>query len=152
MRQARFTQQDIMRLLRLSEPRYQRLLARMGVPLPPPSLSSRSLAWVSGPVERGDAPTENESVNGGNVVKAPGKAGNAPENAGEHSPEPENVPSTFTPAEQAQVLLAYAELLKAGKPVTRTGIRDQLGWDNKQYTRVIKPVCDKYHIGEVSGK
>jgi hypothetical protein len=37
--------------------------------------------------------------------------------------------------------------LKAGKPVTRTGIRDELQWDNKQYTRIVKPVCDKHNIG-----
>jgi hypothetical protein len=87
------------------------------------------------------------NVNVENVVNEPVKPVNASVNASEYSPAPENIPPAFTQAEETQVLLAYAETLKSGKPVTRTGIRDLLDWDNKQYQRIIKPVCDKHHIG-----
>jgi FtsK/SpoIIIE family len=86
-------------------------------------------------------------VNAVNAVNAPVKPENAGVNVGEYSHQPENVSPSFTAAEETQVLLAYAELLKAGRPVTRTGIRDELDWDNKQYTRIVKPVCDKHNIG-----
>jgi hypothetical protein len=82
-----------------------------------------------------------------NAVNEPGKRGEDTVNGREHSPQSVNVPPAFTSAEEVQVLLAYAEMLKSGKPVTRTGIRDQLGWNNKQYERVIKPVCDTHKIG-----
>jgi hypothetical protein len=52
----------------------------------------------------------------------------------------------YTPEEEAQVLLAYAELCKSREKVTRTGIRDKLGWNNKQYSRVVMPVCEKHQI------
>jgi hypothetical protein len=91
----------------------------------------------------------------------PGEAVNAvnglhgPVNAGESftgereafTPSVNSTQSGFTSEEEVQVLLAYADLLKAGEKVTRTAIRDRLGWNNKQYSRVIMPVCDKHHIG-----
>jgi hypothetical protein len=55
-------------------------------------------------------------------------------------------PVSYTSEEEVQVLLAYAELCKTSEKVTRTGIRDKLGWNNKQYSRVIMPVCDKHQI------
>lgn len=81
-----------------------------------------------------------------NSVNESGKHGEDMVYDREYSQASENIPPTFTPAEEVQVLLAYAEMLKSGKPVTRTGIRDHLGWNNKQYERVIKPVCDKHKI------
>ena len=98
-------------------------------------------------IEHGDHQVNGNSVNGVNSVNAPAKLVNASMHVGEYSHQSENVSPTFTAAEETQVLLAYAELLKAGKPVTRTGIRDELQWDNKQYTRIVKPVCDKHNIG-----
>ncbi len=104
--------------------------------------------------ELGETFTDDVKVNTENAVNEPVKPVNASVNNGEYSPESENYsqPSenyspAFTPAEEVQVLLAYAEMLKAEKQVTRTGIRDLLDWDNKQYQRIIKPVCDKHHIG-----
>ncbi len=99
--------------------------------------------------ERGER--ENGWVNGNavNPVNAPMKPVNRAENGGEYSPRSENIhmPSPpYSPAEEMQVILAYAELQKSGKTPTRTGIRDYLAWDNKQYQRVIKPVCDKHTI------
>ncbi len=98
-------------------------------------------------IEHGDDRVNRNSVNGVNSVNAPAKLVNASMNVGEYSHQSENVSPTFTASEEMQVLLAYAELLKAGKTVTRTGIRDELQWDNKQYTRIVKPVCDKHNIG-----
>ena len=97
--------------------------------------------------ERKNVPVKPVKVNTVGGVNEPVKRGEDTVNDREYSPELVNVPPTFTPAEETQVLLAYAEILKAGKPVTRTDIRDQLGWNNKQYERVIKPVCDTHKIG-----
>ena len=94
-----------------------------------------------------NAAAQRVNENTENAVNEPGKPVNSSVNAGEYSQASENVLTVFSPAEETQVLLAYAEMLKTGKPVTRTGIRDQLGWDNRQYQRVIKPVCDKHKIG-----
>jgi hypothetical protein len=102
---------------------------------------------VQGLIEHVGHSVNGNSVNGVNSVNGPVKLVNASVNVGEFSHQSENVSPTFTAAEETQVLLAYAELLKAGKPVTRTGIRDELEWDNKQYTRIVKPVCDKHNIG-----
>jgi hypothetical protein len=96
--------------------------------------------------ERKNAPVKPVNVNTVKDVNEPAKRSEDTVNGREYSLEPVNVSPTFTPAEETQVLLAYAEILKVGKPVTRTGIRDSLGWNNKQYERVIKPVCDKYQI------
>jgi FtsK/SpoIIIE family len=97
--------------------------------------------------ERKNASVKPVNVNRVNAVNEHVKGGEDTENGREHSPEPVNIPPAFTSAEEVQVLLAYADMLKSGKPVTRTGIRDQLGWNNKQYERVIKPVCDTHKIG-----
>jgi len=102
---------------------------------------------AQGLIEHGDDRVNRNSVNGVNSVNAPVKLVNASMHVGEYSHQSENVSPTFTASEEMQVLLAYAELLKAGKTVTRTGIRDELQWDNKQYTRIVKPVCDKHNIG-----
>src|SRR6266487_6839496 len=113
-----------------------------------------------------NAPTElgNAAGNTGN-----GKSGNAREplykpvgtygNARESSRDAGNIPTDmgneepdYTQDEETQVLLAYAELLRQGKPVTRSAIRDYLGWtSNRQFSRVVKPVCDKHHIAEREG-
>ena len=98
-------------------------------------------------IEHRDHQVNGNSVNGENAVNGPVKVVNTSVNVDEYSHQSENVSPTFTAAEEMQVLLAYAELLKAGKTVTRTGIRDELQWDNKQYTRIVKPVCDKHNIG-----
>ena len=54
----------------------------------------------------------------------------------------------YTHEEEAQVLLAYAELLRTGNGVipSRRAIKDALGWSSRQFSRVIKPVCDKHAI------
>jgi hypothetical protein len=97
--------------------------------------------------ERKNVPGKPVNENMVNGVNEPGKGGEDTENGREHAPEPVNIPPAFTSAEEVQVLLAYADMLKSGRPVTRTGIRDSLGWNNKQYERVIKPVCDTHKIG-----
>lgn len=93
--------------------------------------------------------------NVGNVGEPLVKRGNASGNAGESSRATGNVPTEmgndspdYTQSEETQVLLAYAELLQQGKSVTRSAIRDHLDWGSRQFTRVIKPVCDKHHIAE----
>jgi hypothetical protein len=88
-----------------------------------------------------------ENVNTVNMVNEPVKLVNASVNGSEYSPRSENIHPAFTPAEETQVLLAYAEMLRSGTKITRTGIRDYLGWDNKEYQRIVKPVCDKHNIG-----
>jgi hypothetical protein len=65
---------------------------------------------------------------------------------------PVNIGEPFTPSvsytteEEIQVLLACAELCKTSEKVTRTGIRDKLGRNNKQYSQIIMPVSDKHRI------
>lgn len=106
-------------------------------------------------VERSPDEVNTVNVNAVNMVNEPVKPVNALVNVGEYSPVGvNNSPAavnnspTFTQAEEVQVLLAYAELLKAndGKPVTRTALRDALGWNNKQYPK-LAAICDKHHIG-----
>ena len=52
----------------------------------------------------------------------------------------------YTPAEEIQVLSTYAALVKEGGQVTRTAIKERLEWSSRQFSRVIKPVCDKHGI------
>lgn len=52
----------------------------------------------------------------------------------------------YSPEEELQVILASVEIVQQGKKITRTGIRDHLKWNNKQYSRIIMPVCDKRKI------
>jgi hypothetical protein len=52
----------------------------------------------------------------------------------------------YTPAEEIQVLRAYAAILEEGGPVTRTAIKERLEWSSRQFSRIIKPVCDKHGI------
>jgi hypothetical protein len=148
MRQAHFSDTEIRQLVTLSERDYQQALtvlfhqsSAVSPILPSPATGT------AGPCERGEGAIQQGSGNERMAVNEPEKRGNAAENVSESSPAQEHGFPTFSPAEEVQVLLAYAELLKAGTSVTRTGIRDHLKWDNKQYTRVIKPVCDKHHIG-----
>jgi hypothetical protein len=101
-------------------------------------------------IERTPSEVNMVNVNGEYLVNEPEKPVNASVNAGEYSPgsvngSPDDSPG-YTQAEETQVLLAYAEMLKAGKQITRTGIRDWLGWNSKHYERIIKPVCDKHSI------
>jgi hypothetical protein len=96
-----------------------------------------------------------EQVNAVNGLRRPVNGGESFTGNGEYSresgerftpsvnPEPS---ASYTPEEEVQVLLAYAELCKTSEKVTRTGIRDKLGWNNKQYSRVVMPVCDKHQI------
>ena len=46
------------------------------------------------------------------------------------------------------MLLAYAELLRTGNGalLSRRAIKEALGWSSRQFSRVIKPVCDKHGI------
>ncbi len=77
----------------------------------------------------------------------------------EHSPLPENAGNAaqqeradddegYSHEEEAQVLLAYADLLRTGNGVmpSRRAIKESLGWSSRQFSRVIKPVCDKHGI------
>jgi hypothetical protein len=105
--------------------------------------------------ERGGASVNRSPGNGEYQVNEPARPVNASVNAGESSPgsvndspEPENDSPGYTLAEEAQVLLAWGELQRSGKPVTRSAIRDHLGWNSKHFTRIVKPVCDKHHIAE----
>jgi hypothetical protein len=63
-----------------------------------------------------------------------------------NGPEEEAEPAGYTMEEEIMVVKAYAELVRTGAPVTRRGIRDYLEWNNRQFSRVIKPVCDKHGI------
>jgi FtsK/SpoIIIE family len=105
--------------------------------------------------ERRDAAGNIPVGNARNVGEPLYKLGNATGNAGESSRAKGNVPTEtendspdYTQSEETQVLLAYAELLQQGKPVTRSAIRDHLDWSSRQFSRVVKPVCDKHHIAE----
>ena len=75
---------------------------------------------------------------------APGNTGNAPREAEATGSEAEG----YTHEEEAQVLLAYAELLRTGNGAmpSRRAIKEALGWSSRQFSRVIKPVCDKHGI------
>jgi hypothetical protein len=57
-----------------------------------------------------------------------------------------NVPPLFTPAQEVKVVLAYQELRLSGEKITRTILRDYLGWNSKQYQFLLKPICDKNKI------
>ncbi len=105
-----------------------------------------------------DASVNPVKVNPVNPVNEPVKRVNDTVNAGEYSPESvndspeeENDSPGYTPSEEVQVLLAWGELQRAGKPITRSGIRDHLGWNSKHFSRIVKPVCDKHHIAEREG-
>lgn len=51
----------------------------------------------------------------------------------------------YTPEKEKAIILAAFELATSGQKVTRSGIRDRLGWTNKQWD-IIKAVCDKHRI------
>lgn len=80
------------------------------------------------------------------IVKPLHKPENPVESVRETSQPEEHIEQPYSLEEEAAVLKAYAELAKSGDPVTRTKIRDFLQWHNKHYTRVIKPVCEKYGL------
>jgi FtsK/SpoIIIE family len=102
---------------------------------------------VPSPSELTRRSQEAVKVNTENAVNALEKRVNASENEGEHSPIAENVLPGYTQSEEVQVLLAWAELQRSDKPMTRTALMEHLGWNRKtHYSRIIKPVCDKHHI------
>jgi hypothetical protein len=105
--------------------------------------------------EQGNAPVHVPIVNNGNGGNAPAEPVNGCSLYGEHSPamgNSGNVPDEeaeqegYTRDEEIQVIKAYAALVRTGAPVTRRGIRDYLEWNNRQFSRIIKPVCDKHGI------
>jgi Helicase HerA, central domain len=112
-----------------------------------------------GAFERTPAPVNRESVNGESIVNRPEKRVNGGEWDGEYSPRPVNAVNAvngseeqtgYSHAEEMQVVLAYAELVKSAlpgdPPITRTAIMKHLEWNTKHYQRIVKPVCDKHGI------
>jgi hypothetical protein len=84
-----------------------------------------------------------ESVKGReNTVKQPAKRGESGERLGESFT---GSGETFTAAEKDAVFLAVLEIAQSGQKVTRSAIKEKLGWNNKQYD-VLKAVCDAYNI------
>jgi hypothetical protein len=76
------------------------------------------------------------------VVKQPVKRGESGERLGESFTR---ASETFTVAEKDAVMLAALEIAQSGQKVTRSAIKEKLGWNNKQYD-VLKAVCDAYNI------
>lgn len=85
------------------------------------------------------------NVNAVNTVNEPVKPVNNMVNVGERSvASGENSPA-FTIAQEVQVILAFEELKASGEKVSRTNLRDWLGWNNKQW-QTLKAICDKNKI------
>ena len=83
--------------------------------------------------------SENE---GERVVKQPLR----PRERGERLSEEVKAPGeTFTLEQEQQIILAALAIAQSGQKVTRSAIKDRLGWNNKQYD-VLKAVCDKHSI------
>lgn len=109
-----------------------------------------------GAFERTPAPVNRESVNGESMVNRPEKLVNDGEWGSESSPRLVNPVNDseeqtgYSHAEEMQVILAYAELIKSAlpgdPPITRTAIMRHLEWNTKHYQRIVKPVCDKHGI------
>jgi hypothetical protein len=97
-----------------------------------------------------------------NVVNGPAEPsngiGNVPTATGNIPTTTENIPaatgnaSKITEAHKVAVLRAVFELQKAGVPVTRTALRDHLGWTNRQFSDILKPICDEFGIATQGGK
>jgi hypothetical protein len=86
---------------------------------------------------------DSESVKAGeNAVKQPPKLGESGESFGEFVTTPGE---SFTSIEKDAVMLAALEIAQSGQKVTRSAIKEKLGWNNKQYD-VLKSICDKYNI------
>jgi hypothetical protein len=106
--------------------------------------------------ERTPTPVHGESVHGESTVNRPEKGVNGGEWGGDYSPRPVNAvngneeQTGYSHAEEMQVVLAYAELVKSAlpgdPPITRTAIMKHLEWNTKHYQRIVKPVCDKHGI------
>ncbi len=116
---------------------------------PSPETSLLELRDATGNMGKGNAGNVGEPLykpvgTYGNGREDSRVAGNIPHVGGNEEPD-------YTQAEETQVLLAYAELLREGKPVTRSAIHEHLKWGNRQFSRVVKPVCDKHHIAEREG-
>ena len=61
------------------------------------------------------------------------------------SEESDNSEGLYTPQKETRILLAAFQLSQQGKKVTRTAIKEYLGWNNKHWN-TIKAVCDKHQI------
>ena len=56
------------------------------------------------------------------------------------------VETGYTQEEEMQVLRTALELTRENGKVTRGAIQERLRWSNRDFSRVIKPVCDKHGI------
>lgn len=85
-------------------------------------------------------------VNDVNDVNALQRQVNVGVNDREYSQAAGNIHKAFTSEQEAQVLRAYAEMLSTGEKITRTGLREKLGWNNRQFSEILKPICDRHGI------
>jgi len=69
--------------------------------------------------------------------------------ANETSPDEDARQVKVSPEEETLILVTamrlQVKLLAEGKKLTRTALRDELGWNNKQYPKIMV-MCDKYSI------
>lgn len=96
--------------------------------------------------EHETAPVESLAGKQGNRGEPLERLGNNAGNRGERPDEGNEIPPAFTQAQEVQVLLAFEELKLTGKSLTRTALKDYLGWTSRQYTSILKPICDKHGI------
>ena len=86
---------------------------------------------------------DSESVKAGeSAVKQPLKRGENGESFGENAT---TFTEPFTTEQEQQIIRAALAIAQSGQKVTRTAIRDRLGWNNKKHD-VLKAVCDKHNI------
>ena len=89
---------------------------------------------------------ESGGESGESTVKRPAEPGESltgPGASGESLTSPgENVVSS---EDRDAVILAISALVDQGRPLTREGIKEYLGWNNRKHW-VVKAVCDKYGI------
>lgn len=52
----------------------------------------------------------------------------------------------YTKEEEQAVIQAIIAISGRGDKLTRTAIRDELGWHGREFTRIVKPVCDKFKV------
>jgi hypothetical protein len=101
-----------------------------------------------------DTPDEHEIVVGENV-ETNENVGRKRVDTGELFPLSggivENTENTenegYTLEEERKVLEAILSLTRQNIKLTRTAIRDECGWHGREFSRVVKPVCDKFKIG-----
>ncbi len=90
----------------------------------------------------GDGESEKEGENAVKTLDKRGEDGESFTKSGEHG---ENIGIPFTTEQEQAIILVALAIAQSGQKVTRSAIKDRLGWNNKQWD-ILKAVCDKHGI------